>query len=467
MYYRFQLLRLYSYISLLLQSNYIANKLLKFKYLLFATLIAHLLVSCNPPAPVEVTAIDEIQFTGSVTGYNSIQTSIGREPTIVVSTPDSGYILAAYVFYTATLHDALVVKINKTGQMDWSQTYSGNDFNEDIIYDILVMPDSGYMLIGFTYSQEFSYYKGESLPMGSGDGWIVRTDKSGNMLWQKTFGGKSYDLLRCGLLLPDGSLLLAGETQSDMGGTQLDMGHTDNWLLQINDSGNVLLQTHTGSKGLERIYDMSFFNDSAFLLLGGTNNINNQISLDHDISLTMMHINNLDTFWSQTWGGNSWDIAYSLAINNKKQIAIAGKSESTTNTFPNKGMTDAFIASFDSTGKWLWTKNFGGSLNDYFYRLTSMGSKFIAAGLSTSFDKDMQNKPFKANDTYLNADAIIAQVNADGSTNKFHILSGSSYDAAKGICNNNSNYFVFGYTRSGDGHFKDLKSPLWYALMKE
>jgi hypothetical protein len=64
--------------------------------------------------------------------------------------------------------------------------------------------DGGYAIVGFTYS----------FGAGDADVWLIETDASGNMQWNKTYGGASYDQGYSVFQMSDGSYTLVGQTFS-------------------------------------------------------------------------------------------------------------------------------------------------------------------------------------------------------------------------------------------------------------
>ena len=73
--------------------------------------------------------------------------------------------------------------------------------------------------------------------------------------------------------------------------------------------------------------------------------------------------------WSQLYGGTSSDYGYGLDCDDKGNVYVTGyfyntitfgKTSHTTN-----GSYDAFLASFDSTGKYRWSKTYGSTSGDY------------------------------------------------------------------------------------------------------
>ncbi|MGD0029380.1 MAG: dockerin type I domain-containing protein, partial [Candidatus Bathyarchaeia archaeon] len=95
-----------------------------------------------------------------------------------------------------------------SGNMQWSKTYGGA--NDDVGYSVQQTSDGGYVIAG------------ETMSYGSG-GWnvyLVKTDASGNMQWQKWYGGSG----NCGysvVVASDGGYVIAAQNgliKTDMSG---------------------------------------------------------------------------------------------------------------------------------------------------------------------------------------------------------------------------------------------------------
>ena len=69
---------------------------------------------------------------------------------------------------------------------------------------------------------------------------LTKSDKSGNILWQKTFGGTSYDKADQVLTTPDQGYLIVGSTSS------FGMGNYDILLIKVNANGQVEWQQTYG-----------------------------------------------------------------------------------------------------------------------------------------------------------------------------------------------------------------------------
>jgi len=76
---------------------------------------------------------------------------------------------------------------------------------------------------------------GTTWSFGSGkyNVYLVKTDASGNLLWQRTFGGTGDDCARSVQQTKDGGYILAGYTES------FGAGGYDAYLIKTDASGNL------------------------------------------------------------------------------------------------------------------------------------------------------------------------------------------------------------------------------------
>jgi hypothetical protein len=113
----------------------------------------------------------------------------------VVKTSDGGYALAGYLS-----GDFLLIKIDESGNIKWNQTYSKSDVDE--AYSLVETSDGGYALAGYTRNGQ--------LNTGVTEGWLVKTDASGNEIWSQTYGGTGNQYIHSLVETSDGAFALAG-----------------------------------------------------------------------------------------------------------------------------------------------------------------------------------------------------------------------------------------------------------------
>ncbi|HQJ46742.1 MAG TPA: hypothetical protein PK195_08875, partial [Ignavibacteriaceae bacterium] len=118
----------------------------------------------------------------------------------VQQTSDSGYVITGYTrsYGSMSGRNVLLIKTDKNGNQQWIKAYGGNADDEG--YSVKQTTDGGYIIAGYT----------KSYGAGANDVYLVKTDASGNQLWDRIFGGSQDDYAYSVLQTSDGGFLLAG-----------------------------------------------------------------------------------------------------------------------------------------------------------------------------------------------------------------------------------------------------------------
>jgi hypothetical protein len=169
----------------------------------------------------------------------------------IQQTSDGGYIVAGSTdSFGAGNGDAWVLKLDETGDVLWQKTYGGT--NHDYTQSIQQTSDGGYIVAGSTYS----------FGAGNGDIWVLKLDETGNVLWQKTYGGANYDMAKSIQQTLDGGYIAAGYTES------FGAGYDDAWVLKLDETGNVLWQKTYGGTQDEEAKFIQQTSDGGYIVAG-------------------------------------------------------------------------------------------------------------------------------------------------------------------------------------------------------
>jgi len=141
---------------------------------------------------------------------------------------------------------AYLVKTDSLGKHKWSNAYGGGQ--NDWAMSVEVTADSGYFVAG--YSNSFN-------PPNGYDGWYFRTDKAGNLLWQKNVSGDDWDFIYGSVPLGEG-FILCGETFTNSNGS------ADAWLLRIDKNGDTLWSKHFGGALDEKFNSVCIINNRIY-----------------------------------------------------------------------------------------------------------------------------------------------------------------------------------------------------------
>lgn len=137
--------------------------------------------------------------------------------------------------------DAWVLKLDANGTPEWQRTYGGPGRDEARFVELVNTsnPDPGYLVVGVT----------ESFGAGGEDIWVLRLDESGDVLWEKTYGGTGTDA--AAMVAKERVCLQPGEPdrESDwaIAGTtdSFGAGDFDAWLLRLDDATGDLIWSRT------------------------------------------------------------------------------------------------------------------------------------------------------------------------------------------------------------------------------
>jgi hypothetical protein len=225
----------------------------------------------------------------------------------IIQTSDGGYALAGYTqSYGAGSGDFWLIKIDQYGGIEWSQTYGGP--NDDAASTVIQTSDGGYALAGYT----------DSYGAGGHDFWLVKTNQYGEMEWRRTYGGPYNEIPYSLVQTSDGGFALAGFTGS------YSVGINDFWLVKTDPSGNMIFNVAMGGSEDEIAYSVIQTSDDGFVLAGYTGTSG---AGAYDFWLVKTDEYG-DTEWSQTYGGLNNEIAYSLVQTTDGGYALAGYTES-------------------------------------------------------------------------------------------------------------------------------------------
>ncbi len=278
----------------------------------------------------------------------------------VQQTTDGGYIVAGYTeSFVADSGDFYLVKTNSEGDTLWTRTYGGS--SDEWIECVQQTTDGGYIMAGTSSSFGSGFY----------DFYVIKTDSQGNSLWASAYGGSSYDGAYSIQQTIDGSYIVAGLTWS-FGG-----GRDDLYLVKMNSQGDTLWTRTYGGSNFDEAESVQQTTDGGYIVAGCTQSFG-MGSVDFYLVKTDSQG---DTLWTRTYGGSDWEMACSIQQTTDGGYIAAGITKSF-----GAGIYDFYLVKTDAQGDTLWTRTFGGISYDEAYSVqqTTDGG-YIVAGRTNSF----------------------------------------------------------------------------------
>ncbi len=154
---------------------------------------------------------------------------------------DGGYILVGSTYFDGNeTADAWIMKLDENGDVEWSKTFGGKGF--DIFMSVVVAED-GYIAVGI-----LDYFGNTS------DAWVIKVDKEGDEEWSKTFGGERVDAA-LSIKKSEEGFIIAGMTES------FGFPDDDAWLIKIDKDGNEIWNKTYGVIGIDLATDIEVVED--------------------------------------------------------------------------------------------------------------------------------------------------------------------------------------------------------------
>ncbi len=155
-------------------------------------------------------------------------------------------------------------RLDSIGNLLWAKCYGGSFLEE--ANALKQTPDSGFILIGFTASQDgqVSFRYDSSFT----DIWVVKTDILGNLEWERSIGGSGTDNGFYVLVAPDSGYLVGGEVYSTDGDVTNNHGNVDAFLAKLSQSGQLEWTKCFGGGGPEAGHALIEADSNKLMLLG-------------------------------------------------------------------------------------------------------------------------------------------------------------------------------------------------------
>jgi hypothetical protein len=250
-------------------------------------------------------------------------------------TSDGGYIIVGStksvdgdITFNHGYIDAYVIKINSIGEIEWQKTYGGS--LDDRARSIELTTDGGYIIGGFSESDDYDVAENK----GDQDYWLFKIDASGNLLWENTFGGSDSDFGRSVINAVDGGYLLSGYAcSSDFDITDFKGGYSDYWVVKTDSSGTLEWQKTFGGSATDQPYFIKTYKDTTYLIGGSSGSDDGDLPFHYGVYYSMdMWIVNIDTIgtiiWSMVLGGTGSDGTASVVEWSEEEIYIIGGTTS-------------------------------------------------------------------------------------------------------------------------------------------
>ncbi len=371
-------------------------------------------------------------------------------------------VLRKYILYLGLMLGLLNLGYAQRYAMQFQQCYGGS--SGDVGKDIFLLPDSTFLIFAGTASQDgtVSYNHGDS------DFWLLKTDNTGVLIWEKTFGGGDTESRKNMKITTEGDFVMSGYTQSNNGDVSGNHGGFDYWVVKTDEQGNLLWQRCLGSSVNDLALQMKLDDEDNIYVIGESFGNDGDISVPcnfYDFWVVKLSPDG-DLIWDRTLGGSNIEAGVCILPTSDGGYIAGGYTTSNDGdvscTEPSLDQSDAWIVKLDSNNNIEWDHCYGGS----FYETTTdiiatEDGGYIFVGGTNSNDGDVSGfhgVPGGDNDIWV--------WKTDGWGNlEWQKCLGGSLDEGRGEISDagNAEYIINGYTDSNDGDVSGNHSNPDYA----
>jgi hypothetical protein len=239
-----------------------------------------------------------------------------------------------------------VCKADPNPGMEKTYGTSGNDS----FRVVLPAPNGGWLLAGQGPASSGNGYD---------DGWVVRVDAKGEVLWKKLFGSTYGDSINRGVVTPKGEYALAGTLYTSNNSYQM-------WLLVLDDSGAVKLDTSFGTANSEYGFDIA-------LSAGGYAISGQQVVKGSSSTYYYGYVVQVDAAGAVGWS------KVEAAVSQFNAVAAFGADLLVAGPGPHGSTgTDGLIQRLKSGGAVVWNSYVGGAATDTVHDVVVLANGTVA-----------------------------------------------------------------------------------------
>lgn len=309
----------------------------------------------------------------------------------------------------AGLQDYWLVKLDQNGNISWEKSFGYDGADSGI--SLIQTNDQGYLVTGIldvTASGGQGNTSRDSSRHAGGDYWALKLNINGVIEWSRYFGGNFTDTPQAVLETNSGDFIIAGSSDSNDTDISSNIGTYDFWVIKISPTGDLIWEKSFGGNQIDEARAIVASNDGSFIIAGDTRSSENNVTGNNggaDLWLIKISSDGV-LIWERNYGGSSFDVARAMVQSQSNELILSGSSRSSDrDVSENKGQNDVWVVKTDNNGNLTWQVTVGGSNIDFSYGVAELNNgSIIAVGDTASSDGDIiDNKGF--------SDLLIIKIN--------------------------------------------------------
>jgi len=332
--------------------------------------------------------------------------------------------------------------------MQWQGCFGGT--MKDYAMDIVAIGNN-YLIAGGSVSNDgdISYNHGE------GDGWLIKLDGDGNLIWEKTYGGSSGEYWM--RIIPDlnDNYYLLGSSYSSDGDISNDPypESTDFWIVKIDSIGTILWDRILGGGILDQMWTGTLTDDGGIVAYGWSGSTDGDVSINYGAyDMWMVKLNSAgEKEWDFTIGTDWFDYGQAIIQTSDGGFLCGGSSVigegGNLTCDPFNYNAEAILVKLDKDRNIEWQQCYGGSDHDGITALLEIEDGYIFAGYGGSADGDLTGSGWHGEN-----DIWVVRIDSWGNIVWQKCFGGSADEWIDQLFQSaNGDFIVTGVTTSKDG----------------
>jgi hypothetical protein len=319
---------------------------------------------------------------------------------------------------TTTAHspaDGLLLRVNGEGKVLWRKVFGTKGF--DLIFSCLPDGPDGFVCVGFKAPT------GEA-GMKAMDGWILRIDVDGNLIWEHTYGSTGEDRLT-GIRKTSEGWIAVGHRETN--------GKIQAWVLRVDGKGKELNSWTYASSLPAKGLDVLPLADGGFVFVGGEGE-QRETSDGFVIRIDAKG----RKVWSHSIAGPGFQVGYHLQPFRDGSFLVIGYG-GTEKTKDHQ----AYVLRITAEGKVRYHKNFGGPTHDRATNgLILQNDGLVVVG---------QTQRAGSADEDSGWDMIVYTIDANGNPTWSTRYGGEGVEFGRAVKGETQNLWIIGHTTSKNG----------------
>ena len=175
-------------------------------------------------------------------------------------------------------NDFWLTRIDSVGNLKWTKEYGGSGADKG--YGLSPTMDGGFLICGYTYSNDQDVLGAHGLE----DGWVVKVDSLGSIVWSRALGGTKDDAIYRAYETLDGGWVALGNSTSldgDLNPQVHPHQGEDFWFIKFDSLNNIEYNLCFGGTAFEQGNDILFEPNNSFVLAGISHSNDDDVMMNY------------------------------------------------------------------------------------------------------------------------------------------------------------------------------------------